>query len=140
MKNTTKVFLIILAAVMITSGIVIGALNDIYVFQNEIDITSAKITMYLDEVEWANNTLIDWGTAAADEYLWFNNFTVANTGSENLTVHLITQNLPSGWSMMWQSNNTYLPVGSMTYAALQLQVSAAATEGTYNWNLIVTTT
>jgi hypothetical protein len=65
------------------------------------------------------------------------NFTVTNTGNQNLTILLLTTE-PAGTTQTWAHNGTVL--GPNTYAAsdLTLTMSLTPSVGAYTWKLLAT--
>jgi len=97
-----------------------------YYPQNGI-IASASLAMYLDGNLKPNGTAIDWGTCQKGTMQTFSNVTVANTGNQNLTVTITTTDLPSGWILEWQGNDTRLDAGWKVEGWLNLTIPETAT-------------
>ena len=66
-----------------------------------------NLELYFDDILYSNGTAIDWGICEKGiENL--RNVTVVNTGTVNLTVSITTTDLPFGWVLEWNGNNTLL--------------------------------
>lgn len=112
-------------------GLLVGAaLADVvrrYWFPNIGTITTYSLDIYLDDVFIANETAIDWGSCEPGFMYYYENFTVANTGSADVTVYITPQDLPGDWLLHWDGNDTLLTAGQSTGGFLNLTIPATAT-------------
>lgn len=116
---------IIIASLLI--GVVLAASIVTYIYPNKATVVSATLTQHLDGSPWSNGTMIDWGLVEPDTTYQFDNLTVQNTGTKNLTAYIITPQLPNGWTYTWTANNTFLQPTMKVEAPLILYVHANAT-------------
>lgn len=93
-------------------------------------IKNPSLALWIDTVQYLNETLIDWGNLNLTEATTyqFDNMTVVNTGNVALTVYVVTENLPSTWTLTWTANTTLLTKDAKTEAPLILTIPADATE------------
>lgn len=103
-------------------------------YPQEGTVVSMSFKVYLDDQLQPNNTLIPWGDLVAGEEYYYENLTVKNTGTIDITVYLLVKGLPTGWTETWNGNATFLAPNNLAQGPLNLTVSASATDGTYNWN------
>lgn len=88
--------------------------------------THAELTVYIEDVLWTNNTENDWGTCEPG-YIYLKELNVTNTGNTPLTVQVILEDLPPGWTLTWAHNNTSFAIGQSKAADLQLSIPSDAT-------------
>jgi hypothetical protein len=120
------VILVVIVAVAIASSQPAAVQND--------------VTVYLDTVKQNVNITqpqtLNWGNIAAGN-VYTKNLTVTNTGSQNLTLMLLTTE-PLGTSQTWAYNNTILPPLSYASGSLTLTLSITPSSGQYTWRLLAT--
>lgn len=102
--------------------------------------SQTDVTVYLDTVKQNMNITqpqtLNWGNIAAGN-VYTKNLTVTNTGSQNLTLMLLTTE-PLGTSQTWAYNNTILPPLSYASGSLTLTLSITPSSGQYTWRLLAT--
>lgn len=131
-----KAILAILTVAMLTFAVAGFALPLIvqYWHPNEGTIGTPSLEMYLkDNTEvgnflYADTDPIQWGLCDAGVTYYFENMTVVNTGNIELTVHIVTENLPTDWVLTWAGNDTLLAPDGKIEGQLELTIPAGATE------------
>ena len=117
-------------------GLLIGATAMALVMEQYLMPQTAYVSaaaFYLDDVQWTNNTLVDWGSVEPDNtYLW--SFRVNNTSAEPINVTLYVSGLPVGWLETWSMNYTTIAVGESAVAPLELYIPVGAT-GFASWSM-----
>jgi len=125
--SLASIILIVLIA-CITFAAAIGIT---YIFPSIGTITETKATIYIEEVPWANGTIINWGNMARNTTYAYN-FTVKNTGTTTFNVTLEITEIPVGISYRWVANGTVLKPNEYAMADLELTVGVSAVNGTYS--------
>jgi hypothetical protein len=97
-----------------------------YYYPNDGSISNAILTMRINNILYSNNTAIDWGTCKAGK-AYTKNMTISNIGNITLTVSIVSMGLPTGWTLMWQANNTRLEPDYEIEDSLILTIPANAT-------------
>ena len=85
--------------------------------------TIGSLTLYLNDVPYPDGTQINWGLTRT-----FSNMTVVNTGNVDLTAFITTENLPAGWILEWNRNNTLLMPNNKIEGWLNLTIPETETE------------
>lgn len=132
-----KKALIILVAiiVMFIVGLVaVGPLLYQYFYPQQATVEAVDFEVYLDDTLISNNTLIDWENVRAGEEYYYENLTVRNNGTIDITVFLIVEGLPADWTETWNANATTLAPNELAQGPLNLTVSVSAAQGVYNWD------
>lgn len=131
--STIAWVLIVIIIVIVIVAVAISASQPATSSQNDV-------TVYLDTVKQNMNITqpqtLNWGNIAAGN-VYTKNLTVTNTGSQNLTLMLLTTE-PLGTSQTWAYNNTILPPLSYASGSLTLTLSITPSSGQYTWRLLAT--
>lgn len=129
-----KLALLLLGALIV--GVVIGATVNKYVLHipQEATVSNATLVTYVDGKQWTNGTLLNWTTVDPGA-TYYCNLTVQNTGNVNVTVYLIVDGLPLGWTETWTGNATLLMPNESVSGDLDLTVPVDAVKGAKcNWD------
>jgi len=128
--NTIKKFFAVVTLIAIAALAAIAIADTLYTlyFPNTGTIViKSEFKAYLDGTPLANETTIDWGECEPGYTYYFENFTIVNTGGTPLTVTLEPVNLPSGWQLQWQGNDTILAPSEQVGGWLNLTIPSDAT-------------
>jgi hypothetical protein len=117
---------IICVALLTFSTLGIASVVVQYYYPNDGSISTAILTVHINDIIYSNNTAIDWGTCKAGQ-TYTKNMTISNTGNINLTVTIMSTGLPKGWTLTWQANNTLLEPDYEIEDSLILTIPANAT-------------
>ena len=132
MRKTVLIALLSLAVLIPIS--VAGAYYYFHYHPSEGGVEKTEFTEYLDGVELTNSSTISFPPDMEPGQSYIKNYTVVNTGATMLSVSLKIQNLPSGWSLTWDGNNTALNPGQAVIGDLVLTVGSGAADGSYYWD------
>jgi hypothetical protein len=135
MKKATVIAVISIALAVGCVVLVFALPITRYYFQNRANVKSTLLTFQLDSVEWANNTLMDWGDVQKGA-TYTKTFTAHNAGTNAANVYLMSS-LPAGWSMFWAQNGTLLTPDATASGDLQMTTAADASEGVSFWDVWV---
>lgn len=116
---------------------VIGAASAAFVVQYYYPNVGSigALTVYINDVEYADETPINWG-ACQPGYMYWKNMTVMNMGNVALNVSIVLEGLESSWTLTWDANNTELQVGESVMGWLNLTIPTEATTwGTWGFYL-----
>lgn len=119
--------LIVVALLALIVGVVAAFVVIEYYYPNIGSITTYSLELYLDNVQHANNTVIDWGECEPGWMYSVENMTVVNTGTVGMKVYIEIYGLPSDWTLAWQQNETSLAAGAKTMGWLNLTIPSTAT-------------
>jgi hypothetical protein len=92
----------------------------------------AGLEMYVDGTLYPNGTELAWGSLQPSYEYTLGPVTVKNVGMKTLTVYIVSEGLPSTWTLTWTNqtfgggNATTLAPGQQTQAPLNLTVPATA--------------
>lgn len=138
MKKQAILILAVFIGAALFGNVIIGPQIKEYVVPQEVTISGLNLEMYMDDVQWANNTLYDWGLIGAGDTKTISNFTVANTGTVTYTVTVHSDNLPVGWSLVWSADGATVNPDEYTWGSLQLSTATDAIPGqTYSLDMWV---
>jgi len=129
-----KIGSLVAVALVIVAGFATAAIVEQAMFPNQMEI-EGKLTYYLNDVEFENNSLIDWGKGSKGKS-YFYDFNVTNPTENNYTLYLVTYP-PVGWTQTWIQNGTLLPFYSSIVGKLILSVSSTVADGFYYWNMTI---
>ena len=128
MGISLKVAIGLIACVCI--GMATAVVLNSYVFPTSYTVQSTALTFYLDNVEWTNNTAIDWGWVVPGATYVYTNFTIVNTGTTVVNVTHHTLNLAQGFNQTYSAHGTVLQPTNKTMGTLTLEVPLTAPPGT----------
>jgi uncharacterized membrane protein len=129
MRRTVLVGLLALCVV-----VPVGAFGIYFYYHpSEGGVKTTELTEYLDGVEISNGTTISFPTDMEPGQSYSKNYSVENTGASVVSVVLRIEDLPSGWSLTWDGNNTALNPGQAAVGDLVLTVGSGAADGSYYW-------
>jgi hypothetical protein len=135
MNKQYLLFALVLAGAFLLGNLVIGELIFNLLIPQKITVPdTTSLEAYLNGETWANNTEISWANTTGTQT---KNLTVWNNGNVNITVTLIIEDLPSGFTETWDANGTLLEPDYWIDGNLTLTVPTNTTVGTYNWNSYV---
>jgi hypothetical protein len=97
-----------------------------YNYPQDGTIASYSLELYFDGILRSNGTAINWGTCTKNIEN-YRNVTVVNTGDVNLNVSITTTDLPAGWTLEWNANNTILPPDYEIMSWLNLTIPQSET-------------
>ena len=99
--------------------------------------SNGDITVYIDTVQQTGNytqpQTLQWGTISALN-TYTKNFTVANTGTSQYSLLLLTTE-PIGTTQSWSFNNTVIAPATVSQGTLTLTLSITPQAGAYTWRL-----
>jgi hypothetical protein len=110
---------------LIGAGVASVVLNLWYPNTGSI-VQNPALEVYINGTPYANQTAVDWGAREAGQTYQFDNMTVKNSGTVALTILVVTEGLPTGWTLTWTANNTALNPGAKAEAPLQLSIPLSA--------------
>ena len=115
-----------MALIAFLAGAVIAQTVVNYYYPQDGTIASYSLELYFDGTLRSNGTALNWGICEKSIEN-SRNVTVVNTGDVNLTVSITTTNLPLGWILEWDANNTILPPDYCIKGWLNLTIPATET-------------
>jgi len=127
MSNTLKLAVALIVATCL--GMATGVILNSYIFPTSYTVHSTALKFYLDNVEWTNNTAIDWGIVEPGSIWTFNNFTIVNVGTTTVNVTHHTLGLAAGFNQTYSAHGTILQPTNSTMGTLTLEVPIAASPG-----------
>ena len=130
-SKTTTIATILLASITAVVGATI-IYNETH--DNHAYVGSVKFETYLDTILLPNATDIYWGTEEDPlEYgIYCYNLTVKPLGNLNSITYLFVSNLPTGWTLTWDANETYCTPTGVASGNLNLTIPYDA-KGSSHW-------
>ena len=129
----TLILLLIFAS---TATITYALWTETLVMPQQATIPDPTVRMWLEQVEWFNETTCQWGDITPGQS-YTKNFTVQNTGVTNITAYITVENLSLEWTLTWSQDNALINPNKSVVGDLVLMVPWNATSGTYEWNMII---
>lgn len=138
MKNNKAISPLLALIVIIV--IIVVAVAVAFALGSAPAVAASDVTVYIDsvkqDVNYTQPQTLNWGNVVAGN-VYTKNFTVTNTGTQNLTLMLLTTE-PLGTTQTWAYNNSLLPPSTMASGSLTLTLSTNPSPGTYTWRLLAT--
>jgi len=131
--SRSKVDLALSLALLVALSSLVYALTNLYYNMPMQANVPVNAEFYVEGNVWQNNTLINWGNVSAGQS-YTKTFDVHNIGSCNFTVLFYVSNLPVGWSLTYDKNNTVVQPSTWLNGTLTLTVPANVTSGLKTWN------
>jgi len=135
-KNAPRWLLVGLVA-WIICGATFVASSSVYTlyYEHTVHIAgAAEISMYADAsctMLVVNGTTIDWGNLTAGTHT--KTYWLKNTGNVNVTLSLVVQDLPSGWSCTWNREGYMLQPNEIVQIVITLSVPEGVEAGDYTF-------
>lgn len=127
------VYVLIPLLIMLFSGLVYAVARTELYYEHEVTVTSqAEIQMYVDEacsILVTNGTTIEWEDNPPGEYL--RDYWIRNTGTCSVKLNLQVSDLPSDWTLTWNSENVLVDVGAKRKITFTLEIPVDTDEGIY---------
>lgn len=129
-----------LTAIILVAILVVVGLAAAYLMSPALA-PSRDVTVYIEGVAQTGDYTLaqtyDWGQLSTG-FTYTRNFTVSNTGTQTLTITLVTSE-PPGTTASWQHNNTQLAPATYKDASLTYTYNPT-TAGTFTWKLLASNT
>jgi hypothetical protein len=136
---------VVTVLIAILAGLVLAAAVNTLIYPNTANVNQiTDIQAYVNSVQWANNTPIDWGPVDRDT-TYSKNFEVKNNGNVAIShgyLLVIVNGLPLGWTETYSLNGTYVDLDPQMSVSgtLDLYVPFDAVPGPADWTMSLSVT